>query len=85
MKKLQRAMNSYTRKKSPHGITERKIDNFIKSLSRRKKAITFKDIGKKMVMMGMSYDYAGYFLKKSVSKHKLKKIKRGVYIVVKDA
>ncbi len=84
MKKLRRAMNSYLRKKSPDGATERKVDGFIERLSKQKRTITFKDIAKKMVMMGMTYDYAGYFLKKSVDKHKLEKIRRGVYIVIKN-
>jgi len=84
MKKLRCAMNSYIRKKSSHGATERKVDDFIERLSKQKSTITFKDIAKKMVLFGMTYDYAGYFLKKSVDKHKLEKISRGVYIVIKD-
>jgi len=79
--KLILAIKSYKRRKSSHGYMEKIIWEYILQLSKRKKFITFKDIGKKLVLLGVTYDFAGTFLRKFLKANKIRKIKRGVYVV----
>jgi len=83
--KLSQALKSYKRRKSSHGYTEKIIWRYVLQLSKRKNFITFEDIGKKLVLLNMTYDFAGTFLRKFLKDKRIRKIKRGVYVVNGDS
>lgn len=83
--KLKNALDSYKMKQSSNGATEQIIWRHTLELSKRKEQFTFKDIGKKLISLGLSYDFAGKFLRKFLKAGRITKIRRGVYIVNRDA
>lgn len=83
-RKLAIAISSFKKKKSPNGFTEKIVLEHVLRMSRKKDTISFKDIGDKLVALGMDYDSAGRFLKTFIKKNVLVKVKRGAYIVKRN-
>jgi hypothetical protein len=79
--KLNLAIHSYIHKKTANGVTEKIIWAHVFQLSKQKKFISFGDVGKKLISLGLSYDFAGVFLRKFVKSGRIEKLKRGVYVV----
>jgi hypothetical protein len=82
--KLKQAIKSYKRKKSPNGIMNKTIWEYVLYLSEKNGTFTFGDIGRRLQLLGMNSNYAGAFLSIFLKDKRIRKIKRGIYVINKN-
>jgi transcriptional regulator with XRE-family HTH domain len=81
-KKLSAALNSYKIHEFPNGKGEEFVTEAFKDICEKKRCFFYKDLSKKFLEIGKSYDLSGYYLQLLLKKKLIKKLKLGQYVFV---